>query len=110
MTAGSHERGDLNRLQWLSLTVGAVAAVLCVVGAMLDWRQFLQSYLVGFMFWVEIAVGCLALGLLHQLLHGAWGLPTSRICEAGAASLPVNALAAIPLAFGLHVLYPWTHE
>ena len=36
--------------------------------------RFFPAYLVGFLFWVGIALGCLSLLMLHHLVGGAWGL------------------------------------
>lgn len=75
-----------------------------------DFYPFLQAYLMAYVFWAGISVGCLALAMLHQLVHGTWGLPTSRLYEAGGATLPAVALAFIPLALGVGVLYPWAYD
>jgi hypothetical protein len=69
----------------------------------------LQSYLVAYVFWLGIALGCLALAMLHHLVHGRWGLATLRLYEAGAATIPLTAILFLPLAFGVGVLYPWAH-
>lgn len=72
-----------------------------------DVKLILESYLVAYLFWLEIALGCLALSLLHQLVHGTWGLATSRIFEAGSATLPLMAILFLPIVLGLADLYPW---
>ena len=56
---------------------------------MLDTENFYQGYLVGFMFWTGVSLGCLALMMIHHLSGGQWGLVTRRIWEAAAQTTPV---------------------
>ena len=91
----------------------AVLALLAPVGAALSSgagaEKFFRSYLVGFVFWNGIALGCLAVLGLQYLTGGAWGIAIRRLLEAGTRTLPLMALLFVPLAFGLHHLYEWTH-
>lgn len=82
-------------------------AVSQTLGTGLAIRSLLQSYLIAYLFWLGIALGCLGLALLHQLVHGTWGLATSRIFEAGSSTLPLLALLFVPIALGVADLYPW---
>jgi hypothetical protein len=57
----------LDRLQSRALVVGGAGLVLSL-GAGLIWpAEFLRAYLVGYVFWVGIALGCLGLTMLHHL-------------------------------------------
>ncbi len=97
----------VDRLARQALTVGAVAGLLTVAGAFLSPAQFFRSYLFGFLFWVDIAIGCLSLALIHNLTGGWWGLAIRRILEAGTRTLPWMGLLFVPLAFGLPHVYEW---
>jgi hypothetical protein len=90
-----------------ALVVGAIGLVLCGIGAVASPRQFLFSYLAAFMLWLGITLGCLAIVMIHHLSGGAWGLVVRRLLEAGTRTLPLMALAFIPIALGVQVLYPW---
>lgn len=107
MTDTASPRLELDRLQWRSLVVGAVGLLLCLGGALLSPSQFFQSYLFAYLFWVGVALGCLAIVMLHHLTGGAWGLVIRRILEAAAMTLPLMAVLFVPLLFGLHDLYLW---
>ena len=50
-------RTDLDRLQWRALGVGAVALLVCLVGALFSPVQFFRSYLVAYLFCLGIALG-----------------------------------------------------
>ena len=99
--------GELAGLAGRGLTVGALAAVATVAGAFMNTPQFFHSYLVAWLLWFMVASGCLGLLLLQHLSGGAWGLMLRRAMEAGARTLPVVGLFALPLFFGLGHLFAW---
>ena len=57
--------------------------------------QFFQSYLMAYMFCLGVTLGCLALGMIHQLTGGAWGVVIRRPIGAATRVLPVHD-AAVP--------------
>jgi hypothetical protein len=87
--------------------VGIVAAGLCVVGYFLNPQQFFRSYLMAYMFWLGVVLGCLAILMLHYLVGGRWGMVIRRVLEAGTRLLPLMLLLFMPLMFGIHELYGW---
>jgi hypothetical protein len=97
----------MRRLQRPALIVGGVGWVLALVGAFLDQPHFWQAYLLAYLFWLEIGLGCLGLLLLHQLVGGRWSRLIRPILETGALTLPLMALLFLPLLLGMHSLYPW---
>jgi hypothetical protein len=98
---------SLNRIQFIALIVGVVAAVLCVLGAFLSGQQFFQSYLFAFLFWMQFSLGCLGLMMVHHLTGGRWGFGIRRLLEAASMTLPLMALLFVPLLFGLSDIYGW---
>jgi hypothetical protein len=97
----------LTRIQHRSLLVGGVALALCLGGALVSREQFFQSYLLGYLFWVGIALGSFALAMLHHLVGGAWGFVIRRLLEAATRTLPLMAALFIPVLLGLPDLYLW---
>src|SRR5664280_92193 len=89
------------------LVVGTLAAVVSVAGLVANPVQFYRSYLVAFVFVLGVTLGSLAISMLHHMSGGAWGLVIRRILEASTRTLPLVALFAVPLLFGLRYLYPW---
>jgi len=71
--------------------------------------QFFQSYLIAYIFVIQIALGCLIILMVHHIAGGKWGAIIQRILEAGAMTLPLLALLFIPIILGMHSLYEWTH-
>jgi len=100
---------ELAGLQRRLLVAGAVGGALSLVGLLIDVRQFLQSYLMAYMLCLGVTLGCLALGMIHQLSGGAWGVVIRRPIGAAARVLPVMALLFLPIALGMTRLYVWTN-
>lgn len=92
-----------------ALAAGAAALALAALGgAFFGAGRFFQAYLIAFLFVTGLAVGCLGVAMTHQLTGGQWGVPVERFAEAGARTLPWLALAFVPIAIWLGVLYPWS--
>jgi hypothetical protein len=100
-------RPDFARPQTIALAVGAVGLGLCVLGWWMTPDQFFHSYLMAYVFWVGLAIGCLPLMMIHHLTGGAWGLVIRRPLEAGTRTLPLMVVLFLPVVFGMHSLYAW---
>ena len=64
---------DLGRVQNISVGVGLVGIITWIIGAVVSTNSkdtFFHSYLVAFVFWTSVALGCLGL-LMIQYLGGA---------------------------------------
>jgi len=97
----------LERLQKTGLAVGGPFLVVLAAGFALDRGQFFRSYLLGWLFWAGIGVGCLGLAMLNHLTGGLWGLVPRRFHEAAARTLPVMGLLFVPVLLGVSSLYAW---
>lgn len=100
---------ELGRVSTRALIVGVVFTLAMLIGAFLDRGRFFHGYLVGYIFWIGITLGSLALLMLQHLTGGAWGLVIRRVLEASTRTLPLMLLLFIPLIIGLKHIYPWTH-
>lgn len=107
--AGYTPPAELGTVRMRALIVGVVFLVLLLIGAFINRDQFFHAYLVGFIFWVGITVGSLALLMLQHLTGGAWGIVIRRVLEAATRTLPLMVLLFIPILLGLKHIYPWTH-
>lgn len=99
----------VDRLRVLALGGGVAGTVLLLIGLFIQPGYFFRSYLVGWVFWTGVALGSLALMLVHTMTRGSWGIAGRRVLEAASRTLPWMLLLFIPLVFGLGELYPWTH-
>jgi hypothetical protein len=100
---------SLRRVQGPALIAGVVGLALAGVGFFVDRAHFFQAWLVGWVFWMSVTLGCTGLLMLHHMTHGAWGLMIRRSLEAVSRVLPLMIVLFVPLLFGLHDLYHWTH-
>jgi hypothetical protein len=90
-----------------ALIAGVVGLAACVIGAFQDPTEFYRSYLLAFLFWGGLGVGCLSLLFIQHLTGGRWGLLIRRLLEAGSRTLPFVALGFVPILFGVSRLYAW---
>jgi hypothetical protein len=97
----------VGRLERFGLVVGVVLLLALAAGYVSDRGQFLRSYLLGWLFWVGVAVGSLGLAMLNHLTGGLWGLVPRRLHEAAGRTIPGMAVLFLPVLFGLGALYPW---
>lgn len=101
---------ELRRLQVPFLIAGVVGLVVAALGFVVDRPHFFQAWLVAWVLWLSVALGCLGLAMLHHLSSGAWGLMIRRPLEAGARTLPLLLLLFVPVLLGIHELFEWSHE
>jgi len=90
-----------------ALIVGALGAIGCVIGGVLQLDAFLRGYLIAYMFWTGLSLGCLALLMVQYLSGGLWGLVIRRFLEAGAKVLPMMAVLFLPILFFRTHMYEW---
>lgn len=116
VTADTFKAGDtpLPGLKQFGLIAAVLGVVLTGAGFMMAGEQgterFFQAYLVAYTFWTGVALGCLALLMVQHLTGGAWGIVLRRPFEAAVRTIPFMAVLFLPIAFGMHHLYEWTHD
>lgn len=68
------------------------------------------SYIFAYEVVLSIALGALGWVMIEHVTRSGWSVVVRRIGETTMATLPLFALLWLPIAFGTHTLYPWTHE
>src|SRR5215212_6944957 len=106
----THLPESMNRLQRTALVVGVVGLVVGCVGFLTNRPQFFNSWLYAWVFWLGVALGSMAITMLHHLTGGDWGIAIRRTCEAAALTLPLLLVLFVPVALGLESLFPWANE
>ncbi len=96
------------RLRMIGVAVGVVGALSCAILARGHAQEFYAAWLVAFIYFLTIALGCLYFVLIHTSFQGGWGIVVRRVAENGAATLPLFALLFLPVALGMNELFPWT--
>ncbi|MBS1788916.1 MAG: hypothetical protein JST85_14395 [Acidobacteria bacterium] len=103
---------ELGKTQGLAIGIGLLGIIGWVVGAYLsgDFRTtFFQTYLVAYVFWIGISLGCLGLLMVQYLGGGGWGLIIRRPLESASSTLWMMAVLFVPILLGLHSIYHWSH-
>ena len=92
----------------LALRIGLAALGVWAIGGCFWPEQFFRAYLVGWLFVWNLALGGLALVMIHHLTGGAWGIAVRRPLEAQMRTLPLVALLFLPIALGRKYIFPWS--
>jgi hypothetical protein len=99
----------LERLERAGLALAVVFLLALGGGFLADRAQFLRSYLLGYLFWVQVGLGSLGLAMLSHLTGGLWGVVPRRLHEAAARTLPAMGLAFVPVVLGASSIYTWAN-
>jgi hypothetical protein len=89
--------------------IGIVGLIASAVGYFLNSEQFFFSYLTSFTYFTSFALAALILLMIHHITQSSWGVVIRRIPEAFSSNLWIWAIFIIPVLFGMHSLYHWTH-
>jgi hypothetical protein len=89
------------------LIVGVIFAVISLVLAFVRPNEFFRAYLLGYMDWLGVTLGSMAILMIRHLTGGGWGMVIRRILGAAMRCLPLMALLFVPILFGLPKLYVW---
>jgi len=94
--------------QTRSLVVGAIFGIIAVIFGITSPDQFFRSYLLAYMLWLGVALGCLAFLMIQHLTGGTWGAVIQRMLEAGSGTMPLMAVLFVPIVLGMRRLYIWS--
>jgi hypothetical protein len=102
---------SISKMQRLGMGAALVGVVLTIlVFAMSGQTRFFQAYLVAYTWGFGIVLGSMALLMVQHLTGGAWGVVIRRPLEAAVRTMPIMTLLFVPILFGIHDLYHWSHE
>ena len=103
----------VNAIYQRSLGIGLLFGVASLIFALVPStrEQFFHAYLIGFMLWLGVSLGSMAVLMIQHLTGGKWGMVIRRQLEAAMNVLPLMAVLFIPIAAaGLPYLYNGNHE
>ena len=92
-----------------SLIVGVVFGIAAAFLAIKSPDEFYRAYLLGFMCWLGVALGSMAIIMIRHMTGGGWGVVIRRIQGAAMRTLPLLAVLFIPIIVAVlqHRIYPW---
>ncbi|MBI1386967.1 MAG: quinol:cytochrome C oxidoreductase [bacterium] len=110
---------ERRRLEGLGLSVtrygGAIGLIGLVLACLMGFIQengmdrFFFVYLTNFIFFLSISLGALCFTGIQHVTRAGWSIVVRRLMELLAANVVLMAILFIPIIFGLHSLYHWTH-
>src|SRR6516162_882752 len=94
-----------------SLIIGVIFAIGALALAFTRPDEFYRGYLLGYIDWLGVALGSMAIVMIRHLTGGGWGTVIRRVLGAAMRTLPVLAILFIPIIIGVlhHQMYPWLH-
>jgi hypothetical protein len=101
--------------QWIeaidryALPVGIGSLAICGLSAICPAMrpQFFNAYMFGWLFWLGVSLGSLALSMMHYLTGGGWGVLIRPITNSAARVLPLLFVLFLPIFLGMSILFPW---
>ena len=71
--------------------------------------EFYSAYLIGFMDWLGVALGSMAIIMIRHLTGGGWGVVIRRLQGAAMRTLPLLTVLFIPIMIAVWQgrMYPW---
>jgi hypothetical protein len=98
-------------MRQFGMIAGVLGVLLAVAGFFMSGvDRFFQAYLVAYTFWMGVVLGAMALLMVQHLSGGVWGIVLRRPFEAAVRTLPIMTVLFLPIVFGMHSLYEWSHE
>ena len=96
-----------DRAERLAKVTGGTALAVTLVAGLMDPDQLLRSYLLAFLFFNGLGLGCLTILMIQHLSGGLWGVTIRRLLEAGTRLLWMSPFLFLPIAFGQAKLFVW---
>lgn len=92
--------------------VGLIGSVGLGVAANDGFRRFFYSYLIGFMFYLAIALGGLFFVMVQHATKAGWSVNVRRIAEWFGSTMPLMFVLSLPILASVIIghdnsLYPW---
>src|SRR5580700_5556672 len=100
----------VRKISQRSLVIGLIFTAIAVALAFArlnGFNEFFRAYLLGFMCWLGVALGSMAIVMIRHLTGGGWGTVIRRILGAAMRTLPLLAILFLPVILGIHRLYLW---
>src|SRR4051812_1097746 len=99
---------SVDALQKIILALGVFALGASAFGFFRNAAEFYRAYLLGFLYWTNMPLGCLFFVLIHNLTGGRWGEVVRKNLLAGAGTFALSAFLFLPLLLGKGHLYSWS--
>ena len=101
------DRFNGSKVMTLAGGVGVVGLLLTIVGFFTARQATMFSYLLGFTYWLGIAVATIIMVAIFHTAKAKWLIVLRRTMETMGASVIVFIPLMLPLLFGMKDIFPW---
>ena len=98
-----------DKLPRLLLVIGVLGLALSLLFSKGALSEFYFSYLFSFTFFISLTLGSLFFVMIQHVSRAGWSAVIRRVPEVLMQNMTLMAILFVPLLFGLHDLYHWTH-
>jgi hypothetical protein len=99
-----------DRRTWVvPLALGIALLTISAMGLWQSPEDFFFAYLTGWSFLLTTTLGGLFFLVFNHLTRAHWSVVVNRVNEGLVWAFPLLFLLGLPLLFGMHDLYHWTH-
>lgn len=110
LDAATYKLVDKGRIGTIVMVIGIIGLIVSAIAWSTDSSRFYHAWLVATTFWVSLGLFGLFYTMLHHLTGAHWSVVVRRLLEAAGMQLPWMILLFIPIYFGMHDLFHWSHE
>lgn len=100
----------LRKMPTVAGAVGVLGLIATFVLGMSQPEQAHFSFHVAFLYFLTIALGGLFFVLIQFATKAGWSVVVRRFAENLMGTLPIFVVLFIPMIFGAHTLFHWTHQ
>jgi hypothetical protein len=97
------------KFSYLATALIAVGIITFIIGFIFNPDKTWANLLVNNYYFLSLAIGATFFGALQYITQSGWSAGFTRVPQAIGNYIPVAAILMIPLLFGLHHLYEWSH-
>lgn len=91
----------------LLLAAAGVGIVIFAVALAVNPQRAWFSFLDNFIYFLILGLAGTFLAALQAIVNATWSVPFRRVAESMSSYVPVAAIFAVILLFGVHHIYPW---
>ncbi len=87
-----------------------IGLIIFILGLFIAPKRIWPNFLIAEFYVLSLALGATFYNAIHYAANAGWDTALKRIPETISTFLPIAALGAVVLIFGIHSLYEWSHS